>query len=327
MGIIGGNDSKLQIGIQTDWSTAVSPTLQLSFTQESLRYIPNYMSEDALVGNKTTGRMDPAGVKTEGDFTVLVKPDEIGLLLSWALGSEAAASAVDGSAVYDHAFSLIAGGTSNSLPKATLVVDRKVDTYDYVGFKVNTFRLEANVNDYLRATFGGLGYDEVKNVELASLTPSSLKALQFKHGTITVDASEYADITSFSIDLSNNLEDDLYTMGSGDNMAEIEPQAREVTASMEVLFSSTTESTRENKFKAGDSVAVEATFTSDEEVLTGKYYTLTIDMPLFYITEASPSISGPERIRMTLEGTATEDDSNEAITITLRDGQDTKYIT
>lgn len=327
MAINAGNDAKLQIGIQSNWSTAVSPTLQISFTQENLRYVPNYMSEDALVGNKTTGRMDPAGVKVEGDFVALVKPDEIGLLLSWALGGESSASAVDGSAVYDHSFSLVPGGSGNSLPKGTLVVDRKVDTYDYVGCKVNTFRLEAGVNDYLRATFGVIGYDEVKDVELASLTPSSLKALQFKHGTITVDAADYADITSFSIDLGNNLEDDLFTMGSGDNMAEIEPQAREITASMEVLFSSTTESTRENKFKGGATAAVIATFTSDETILTGKYYTLTIEMPLFYITEASPNVSGPERITMTLEGTATEDDSNEAITITLRDAQDSKYIT
>jgi hypothetical protein len=228
--------------------------------------------------------------------------------------------------VYDHAFSLIAGGSAYSLPKATLVVDRKIDTYDYVGSKVNSFSLEADVNDYLRATFGTLGYDEVKNVELASLTASTLKALQFKHGTITVDGDTYSDITSFSFELLNNLEDDLFTMGSGDNMAEIEPQAREITASMEVLFSSTTESTRENKFKAGATAEVVATFTSDEDILTDKPYLLKVEMPLFYITEASPNVGGPERITMTLEGTATENASNEAITITLRDGQETKYI-
>lgn len=326
MAIISGRDSKLQIGLESTWGTAIAPTAEVPFTSESLSYLPNYIEEDALVGAKTSGRMDVSGIKVEGDVSFIVKPsDALGLILGATLGEEATATQVDTSTVYDHVFTPIASGSANSLPHLTVVVDRKVAVKGYTSCKVDSLSLEASVNDYLRGTISLRGYDEESD-SLETLTGPTTKAFQFKDGSITVDGSDYADITSISLNYSNNLENDLYTLGSGDYMSEIEPQAREITAQFETLYSSATESTRENKFKAGSTAAIVLTFESSENIEAGYPYQLVVNMPLAYITEANPQVGGPDRITQSLSVRATEDASNEAITITLRDDSDTEYL-
>lgn len=324
MSIIAGRDSKLQVGLESSWGTPVSTTVQLPFTSESLAYIPNYIEEDALVGAKTSSRMDVSGVKTEGDLSMLVKPDAIGLMLGATLGEETVTDV--SSTVHEHAFTPVAGGTSGSLPNVTLAVDRKVSIFRYISQKINEMSLESEVNDYLRSTFSLIGYDEAEVGSMASLSQPTKRAFQFTDGSITVDGSSFVDVTSLSLTYGNSLEDDLYTMQSGDNMKEIEPQGREITSSIDVLYSSETNDTRTNKFKTGTTASVVITFKSTEEIEVGTNYELKIEMPLCYITEANPQVGGPERITQSLSLKATEDDSNEAITITLTDGQSTKYL-
>ncbi|MHA1661870.1 MAG: phage tail tube protein [Candidatus Thorarchaeota archaeon] len=443
MAIISGQDAALQIGLETTWGTAVTPTLQFDFTSESLNYMVDRVAEDALVGRKTTGRMDLMKVHTEGDFSGIVKPDNIGLLLGATTGEEAAAvvapaqaevtrviavadvagnldgtyftlddpttsyyvwievdtstndpapggtainvditsgatasavasaiqTAVDGegdfsatvsdnvvtitnastgaaddaadvdtgftistltqgraiaTSAYNHAFTPVAGGTSGSLPHLTVTVDRKVAEFDYVSSKINQLQLQADVGDYLRATFGIVGYTEAAG-SIQSLSASTLKPFRFRDGAVTVDGVAYDDVTSFSLTYANNLESDTWTMGSGIYLNEIEPQARDITLSLDVLYSATTNATRDAKYKADSTVALVLTFTSEEEAETDHPYELTISVPVGYITQASPNISGPERIKQTLEVTATEG-ASEAITITLTDAQSTDYL-
>ena len=92
MGIISGQDAKLQIGLESSWGTAVVPTVAIDFTSESLKYIPNLISENALIGRKTVGRVDKTGEKVAGGFSMILKPDNVGMLLGAALGSEASAA-------------------------------------------------------------------------------------------------------------------------------------------------------------------------------------------------------------------------------------------
>lgn len=326
MSIISGRDSKLQIGLETVWGTPVATTVQLPFTSEGLSYVPNYIEEDALVGKKTSSRMDVSGVKTEGDISMLVKPDAIGLVLGATLGEESVSETSSG--VFAHVFTPVAGGASGSLPHLTVKVDRKVDVFEYVSMKINELSLASEVNDYLRADLTLIGYDENENETMESVSSPSKRAFQFRDGAITVDGSSYVDVTSLSLAYTNTLEDDLYTMQSGSNMKEIEPQQREITADIDVLYSAATNATRTNKFKTGDTAALVVTFISTEAIdgAPGEYYTLKIEMPLCYVTAANPAVGGPDRITQTLSVKATEDDTNEAITITLSDDKATTYI-
>jgi len=326
MAIIAGRDAKLQIGVETTWGTSVTPTAEVAFNSEDLRLSLGYISEDALVGAKTKGQMDIGSEKVEGGFQFIAKPDDyFGIILAATLGDEATAAQVDTSTAYDHVFTPLAGGTTTSLPKITAVVDRKTGVYGYSSCKVSSLELSAQKGDYLRGTVSVVGYDE-ESSSLASLTAPTTKAFKFSHGTITVDSTEYDEIEGVSFSYNNNLENDLQTLGSGANMAEIEPQAREITMSLDVLDSTDLASLRTSKFKAGATADVVLTFTSEETIEAGYYYTLTIDMPLCYITEDNPSVSGPERLRHSVSLTATEDSSNEAVTVTLRDDNSSDYL-
>lgn len=326
MAIISGQQAKLQVGVQSNWSTAVAPTLGVEFTQEGLNFVPNYLSSDALTGRITVDRMDPAGSKVEGSFSMICNPDNVGLLLSATLGAEAAA-ADQGSSVYDHVLTPISASVSSSLPKMTIVVDRLAATKGYVGCKVDSAELSAATNDYLRATFNVRGYDEIAD-STESLTLSNKRPYQFVDGTIEIDGSTMIDVRSFSMTYSNNLENDRYTMDGTDKMREIEPQARSIEMSIEADYTSDTETIRSSFFKSGASAVFSAVFESTETIASSaENYTLTIACPAVYVTEFNPTVSGPERISASMTLMATQPSSGEAITITLRDGSSSKYIT
>ena len=324
MAIIAGQGARLQIGVGDTWGESAAPTVELTFTSEDLRYIPNYIEEDSLVAGKTSSGMDPAGVKVSGSFSVIVKPDEIGVPLALLMGDDTADSSGDG---FSHTMIPVAADASSSLEPFTLVVDRKVDTFGYKSCKMNSATFDASPNDYLRATFDVIGYDEDSADTIdGALSESSLIGLQFKHGTVEIDDSSIADVINFSLTYNNNLEDDRYTMGSGGYMAEIEPQKREITAEVDVLYSSTTNATRISKFKAGATAKLEAIFTSTELISGSTYYSLEFEMPLAYIVDASPVVGGPDRITQTLSFRATENSGNEALTVTLINGDSQAYI-
>lgn len=326
MGVIAGNNATMQVGAQTNWSTAVAPTLQVEFTSESLQYMPMYMESDALTGARTTDRMDISGIKVEGGFDIIVNPDNIGMLLAALMGAEASPSAVDGSAVYDHVFTPMSANTASSLPKLTVVIDRIVGVLGYVGVKLDSMSLNAQAQDYLRASFTTRGYDEATDT-LESLSASTKRPFQFVDGSLQIDDSDYADVLSFTMDYSNNLENDRFTLNGSNKMQEIEPQKRDITFTLDTLYSTSTNTTRTNKFKGGVTADLSLTFTSTEEVLTDKPYTLTIEAPNCYITEAHPNVSGPDRITMSMSMRATETGGESPVTITLRDGNDSKFIT
>ena len=324
MAIIAGQGAKLQIGKGDTWGQSAAPTLELTFTSEDLRYIPNYIEEDALVAGKASSGMDATGTKVEGSFSIIVKPDEIGLPLALLMGGDTSNASGDG---FAHTLTPVAADASSSLEPFTIVVDRKVNTFGYKSCKMDSATFDASPNDYLRATFNVIGYDEDNGDTIdASLSESSLSGLQFKHGAVEIADSAIADVINFSWTHSNNLENDRYTMGSAGYMAEIEPQKREITAEVEVLYSSTTDTVRESYFKAGATAKLEVLFTSGDTVGGSTMYTLEFEMPLAYIVEASPVIAGPDRITQSLSFKATEDGSNEAATLTLVSGDTAAYI-
>jgi len=325
MSIIAGQGARLQIGKGDTWGETAAPTLELTFTSESLRYIPGYIEEDALVAGKASSGMDTTGEKVEGSFSVIAKPDEIGLLVALAMGEDEVTG--DGPA-FTHTITPVASSSTTSLEPFTLVVDRKVNTFGYKSCKINQMTCEASPNDYLRMTFDVIGYDEDNGDTIdASLSVSDLSGYQFKHGSVEVTDTPIADVSSFRWTHNNNLENDRFTMGSGANMAEIEPQKREITAEVDVLYSSTTDTVRETYFKLGATAKLEVEFTSGDTVSGDTaYYSMEFEMPLAYIIDASPVMGGPDRITQTLSFKATENDSNEAATITIVNGDTDAYF-
>jgi hypothetical protein len=318
-----GRGAKLQVGVQSNFSTIVAQTKAISITKEGMKYVPTYKARDALVAQRGPGSMDILGVKVEGDFSCLCYPDEIGVLISAIMGSEASPAAVSGSAVYDHVFTPMSALAGSSLPKLTITVDRVAAVYGYVGCKLDTMSLEIKKLDYLRATFTVRGYNEETDT-IDALSLSTKKPFSFAMGSATLGGAAY-DIEEATLKFDNKLEDELFTLySSGVYMREIEAQGAELTGDVTVLYDTTSHATRSTVFKGGTTTSLVFTFVSTDEVLTGKYYTLTISIPVVYITDASPTVDGPDRLKQKFSIQAA---GNPICTITLGVGQSTKNIT
>ena len=329
MGNYSGQDAKLQVGLQSDFSTIASPTFAIGFTNEGIKGLKNYITENTLLGLVTDGRMAPSGEKAEGPVGMLIKPDEIGILLAAALGAEASAALVGGtSSVYDHAFSPIVGGSASSLPKLTIKIDRKADIFAYVGMKVDSFSITAAVQDFLRAEFSFRGRHEIGGQTLQSLNYSTERALQFSDGDVKINGSSVAGVTSFKLQYKNNLEDNLFTLDSGLYMAEIEPQKREITGDLEVQYTEdSNDDIRSAIYRAGSTFELSAVFTSQEIAAGATPYQLSIVIPNAYITDAAGNVGGPDRLKMQVSFKAVQVGTSQPIIITLRNLKNGKYLT
>lgn len=324
---IAGIGAKLQVGFQSAWGIVPdTPTKQIEFSSEGLKLEKNYIESDALLGLVTTNRMDPAGQECSGPVSMIVHPDNIGILLSAAFGSESAAAGVgDTSTIYAHSFSCLPAGSAYTLPILTLVVDRVKAVKAYPSVKVESMSLSATVNDYLRAEFNFRGIGEATGTT-ESLNFSSLRPFQFRDLAITLGGSATLEATSFKLDLNNNLEQGLYTAGeSSEYSREIEPGWRDITLDIEFLYGDDSEDLRENYFKAGTSIALVATFTSSELAGEGEYYKLIISLPLAYVIDAPVNVGNAERIRVPIKFKATQSGSTQPVTVILVDKQATKY--
>jgi hypothetical protein len=324
MGIVTGQGSSLQIGQETAWGTKIAPTTAINFLNESLKLVVERKEEDTLVGGVTSRAQDIMKRSVEGDFGLIMKPGNTGLLFAMALGVEA--SPVESpTGVYEHSFTPIHAGISESLPSFSAIVDRHVAVKAYTGLKVGSLKLEAKAGDYLRATVSCKGKDEEAGTKNASLKIPSAKAYRFAGGSCTFDSIEFGDVTGVTVDYSNELDEGEQTLASGYNGTENEPQARKITISIETAYNSASETVREGKFKTEATVAVKLRFVSPDEIVIGTKHAIEIELPLVAITECSPAVSGKEKLKLSIAGTALESDTAEAIIITLIDDKNAKY--
>lgn len=335
-----GNDTKFQIGLESTYGgpidSAVVPTVQLEMLSESLGEQHISVSSDALVGAVTSPFYKTVGKKVEGDLSLEVHPDKIGLLLYAALGVEAAVSdTVEATIAYTHTFTPVKGG--GSLPSLTAVVDKKSDVFTYKGLKVDSFSLETDPGSLLTSTFTFRGKEEtldgeiVEALEVSELQPLDFNTLTFYVGTAGSEAATKVEyVTSFNYNYSNNLENDLFTANGEITMDEIDYQRRDITLDFEALYNAESNTFRENYFKTGNKLSIKAVFESDDAIEgstadpTNKH-SLIIDIRNFVVTEAPNAISGPERLRIPVSGMALEVGSDPAVSIKLINDRATKY--
>ena len=322
-----GNDARLQIGKEATYGTAATPAVQLEFLNTSLNQTNTPVESEALVGAVTTPYYSIVGSKVEGDVAIEVHPDNIGLIIGSALGSE---KAVVGTTSYTHEFTPVKGG--GSLPSVTVVVDKKADVFTYSGLKVDTFTLETDPSSLLTSTISFIGQKEQLTGTIQELSASELDPYNFNHmkicfGTAGAEATTVIDqAVNFSFTYANNLENDLFVADGTQYMAEIDYQKRDITFDIETLYDSDTNTYRENNYKTGAKMSVKVEFTHNSEVVSGTKYKLVLDMPNCVITEAPNDVSGPERLRIPLSFRALEVGSAPAITIKTIDAEADKYI-
>lgn len=327
-----GIDTKLQVGLESAYGTAVTPTKQLEYLSTSLQEIHNTVESTALVGAVTTPFFSIIGRKVEGDVAIEVHPDNMGLLLSAALGVEADAALVSPATdAYVHALTPISGG--DSLPSVTVKVDKKDDVYVYSGLKIDSFTLESDPSSLLTSTISFIGQKEVGGGSLATLSNSSHLPFDFTdmsifYGTAGAEATTaFPGITSFSFSYANNLENDLFTASGTEYMDEIDYQMRTISLSMDVLNSDAISALRAAHYTTGEPLSLKVVFTHPDSIATSSVkYSIILDLRNVALTEAPNTVDGPERLKISMSFKALEVGSDPAITINVRDASATEYL-
>lgn len=323
-GIITGRGTSAQWGQETTWGTAVAPTVALNYLSETMKLVLNKKAEDTLNSQITTAAMEIMNQHVEGDITLLLKPENAGYLLACLFGVETGPTLKSGTTgVYEHEFTCIAPGSSNSLKKFTLVIDRHTHVKGYAGCKVDSFSMSASPEDHLKATFGIVGKSEATDTT-ESLSVTTLKGFRFVGGSVKYNGSTSlnAYVKSVKLDIKNNLTKD---PGISGYLLEPEPQDREITFSIEARFDTAIDTIREAQFIGNATVDFTLEFVSPELIETGEYYTIKIVINDANVTDLSPNVSGADQLTATIEGKAM-DNSGEPITVTLYDGKETDYV-
>lgn len=322
-----GKGTTLQIGQETTWGTAASPTTAVNYTSESLALDIERNEEDSLVGGKTSRSQDIMKYSTSGGFNLIAKPGNIGLLLGLTLGVEAdAAETSEGSGVYQHVFTPIASGQEDVLPFFTAIIDRVVACKAYTGQKISSISIKCEAGDYMRIEVTCAGRAEESGTVDSTLAVPTTKAFRFAGGSCTFDGTSFGSITSVTIDYNNNLDDGAQTLASGYYGTEQNHQSREIRVSFEAIYDSDSESLRENFYKTESTLAASLTFSSPDEIVDGTNYSVQFDMPLVSIDDCQPNVDSAEKLTVSVGGLCLESSTQEALTVTLTDAQPTNYL-
>lgn len=327
-----GNQVKVQLGLEDTYGSPAVASKAIKVFSEGFKYVPGKKEEGLLTGNRSKGRTDTLSKSAEGNISFLMRPDD-GVFMGMALGVEPAAPVlVSGStAAYKHTFD--AADVDDTMPTATVIVDRIVSAFSYPGATVGSFSFQASPEDYLKADFSFVARDEVNNGAIVEgLSVSPLKAFKFRHATVSMAGSNVADVTDIKFDYNNTLAGNQQTTSTGEYFMKPEPGAREIKADLEVVYSAETNTLRDTYFKTDDEFSLEIIFTSDEliETVEGEPdidfpYVLRIFLPHCQVTEAAANVGGADMIKQSMSIAAFEG-ANGLITLELTDSRATKYI-
>lgn len=327
MAMIIGKGTVAQIGTESIWGLKAVPTVALNYTSESLKNNLDRKEEETLLGGKTSRYQDIMKYSVDGDIALVAKPKNIGLILSHALGVEEEPALKEGTSnVYIHKFTPLPVNRNSSLPSLTAIIDRVVACKAYTGLKVGQLSFSCEAGDYMKVTATLSGRAEEDGEVVKDLQVPELKAFRFAGGSCTFDGEEFGEVTSVSVEYNNNLDDGEQTLGSGYYGTEKEPQAREITLTLESFYNAKTETVREKKYLTESTVAIKLNFISPNEIEDGQNYKIEFDMPLVCINDCSPNVGDSGKLKLSIGGKALESASQEAITITLEDDNSEKYI-
>lgn len=312
-----GNNLIVQYGVESTYGTPVVPTKQIKVASEGFKLILNKKDEGLLTGSKMGGRVATMSRKTEGTLSTLARPDDVGLFLACAFGNESNPEQILTSDAYKHTFTI----GDDVTPSMTFVVDKVVKAFEYSGVKINSLSFNAAQEDYLKLDMNLIGKDEEVGTVESGLSNSPLKAFRFADAYVKVGGvSAKASSIKFDYNLNQNSEQ---TTSSGLYMDEPEAGTREFNIDAEVFYDIDTDEIRSDYFLTDDVVSVEIRFLSGESI-DGSPYSLTFKVPFAQVTDASPTVGGPDRIKYNLQLKAV--DGASMPTAELINGLATKYI-
>lgn len=166
-----------------------------------------------------------------GDFEFYARMESLTTLLRAALGIGVTAADTPSVGITEHVIT----PSDSGVPFISVQerIGAGLDAYDYLDAVVNTFHLEAEANGYLMGTAGLIASRQTAQAN-PEVDPTYDNSPMIVGTNITV---EYAGVQmpakSFSLDITNNFEDDDFRLGSF-FLGDLTPKRREITMSVSI---------------------------------------------------------------------------------------------
>jgi hypothetical protein len=163
-------------------------------------------------------------VSFAGDFEFYGRTNSLATLLYAALGTK------DSDALADGAHRHTLTPTDGALPWLSVeeAIGNGFEVFNYIDAKVNTFHLEAEANGYLQGTAGIIAREQTAGHTRTAAPAWDTNPMMVGTNIIASYNGVQLPAKSFSLDISNNLEDDDFRLGSF-FLGDVTEKRREVT--------------------------------------------------------------------------------------------------
>lgn len=267
-----GTGLTTQVGWGTEVTpgTAVAATKWAAITSESIKYMPSYVTSQALRNRRTPPVEVITSTRVEGDVTLEVTANSIGPLLFGAIGADA----ISGVGPYTHTFVPM----STELSAQTVEIQRVATRFVYAGMRTASWTLDVPNEGIVSWTSSYMGQSQATGGTLSTPTYSTDSPFTFLNATLTLGG-----VASCVSDVSLSGDNSLYTRMLTCGYKVNDFGRHDITGSCSKEFE---DLIVYNAFVAG----TPATFSL--ALNAGASSILTITGQVYY-REASPNVSGP----------------------------------
>jgi hypothetical protein len=318
-----GSGTALQGAKETTWGTAVAATFPINFTSESIALKVDKKGEENLIASKSAMANDLLNQKVDGSFSFVLRPEFAGHVFKMALGgTDTVGTGVPVVSANTH--TMVLADANASFPSYTFYVDRKVSCKKYSGCKVDSLELECKAGDFVKGTVNIKGKDEATGTLTGGLTLIN-KSFKTIGASLVLGAVTY-DVNTATLKISNSLQEQPQTFGSGVYNPEPLHSTREVTIDFELPYCTDIE-TLKSSYLVSETLITSGVLTlvSPSYVTGTTNYKVTITLNNLSVTDVSYNVGSSGIISAKVSCKALAIGTTEPISVAVIDGQSTAY--
>jgi len=330
MAIGSGLGSQAMFGVETTYGSAVTPTVTLEPTSVGLELSVEQIMSEGLRSGLRVQRGDRTVVNRKGVSGSIDMDMVSNAQARWlihAMGDSRAVSTIKtnpSGAAYLYTMQLGDPASLSSLTIQTGIADvaGNVRRMDATGCYITEFTLSNEIDGILTGSFtvDGRDYTPSASAVTSASYASSTEPLVFTGGAVTLGGSSLP-VRSYELSVTHGYDTERYQINSTSLKSRPIINAKdEITLTLEMEFGSESPTWATDdfvtKYRAGTKVTnVIGTWTGSTEIESGYSPYLKATVPQAVITAATPTIDGPEIIGLSLELMATDNGSDQPLTL------------
>ena len=290
-----GSDVQFMVMEEDQWGTTPSSPDGYVLAVSGLGgdwYRRNLIENPELRANRSPSAPVRGNVSVNGSATVPLHLDSVGWLLKYGVGIPA----LSGSYVHTSKVNYSGSTAGGDLPPGLTVEHGYTDIGEYhvmAGCRIATLGFNATSEGVCTIEAGFIGEGSFTRYTTSrDTTPTSYTSTAIDHfaATIQEGGSSSAIITDINFTLDNGMDDSLFIVGGSGQRGSLPAGIASVTGSLTALFQDNALLTK----------AINHTESSLQLTWTSGSDSLQIDIPELVYEPASPAVSGPAGVRLSL---------------------------